>query len=324
MTTSPSSEKIDKQPFTFTGLAPRAAAIIDRMEKCSPVTLQHLKSDQIEANEPKTSNRSGGVSFPQHLPSTKHALPYPTTKIYNMVLLLYTKESGPRYVAQQTEDVLWSMVERYMQQTELKAHQSEYTILPSKENRECVLKCWSNSTDPDRAIHARIFLELWIEWGEYLKSQSNPPIDVPMPDIESYNILLASCYTDAADENGRSVETGSMIALKTWDEIKKSPMNKNSETYLLILQSICQTLDIASNTSKQSIALAKKIFQICCNDGLLTSGIVNIVRQALPKNQLGHLLGIHDTLFESLTTEEIMKKVPDDWSANTMKMNASI
>lgn len=325
LTPSPSSENFDKLPFKITGLAPRAAAILNGMEKCSPVTLKHnIKPDKIEADKSKTSNGSGGVRSPQHLPYTKHALPYPTTKIYNMVLLLFTKESGPIYVAQQSEDVLWSMIEGYMQQTELREYPSEQSILPSKENWECVLKCWSNSTDPDRAIHARIFLESWIEWGEYVKSQINAATDVPMPDIDSYHILLASCYTDAANEDGRAVEIGSKVALQTWDEIKKSAMNKNSETYRLILRSICQTLDIASNTSKQSIILAKKIFQICCNDGLLTIGIVNIVRQTLPDNQLGHLLGINDTLFESLTTEEIMKKVPDDWYANAVKMDASI
>jgi len=51
-------------------------------------------------------------NYPHHLLNINFALPTPTRAIYNMVLVAYAKENGSIHVAQQTEDVIWSMISR--------------------------------------------------------------------------------------------------------------------------------------------------------------------------------------------------------------------
>lgn len=126
------------------GLAQRAGAILQRMEQCSPPALRHKQTtsqqtkvegiveETTQQTEPADDDGTLGSNnnfppsgsyqdvypdYPQHLSITKFELPTPTRQIYNMVLKSYGKEMGPMHVAQQAEDVVWSMIVRAMQQS---------------------------------------------------------------------------------------------------------------------------------------------------------------------------------------------------------------
>lgn len=308
MTPPLNSEK--QLPFTFTGFAPRAASILERMERCSPVSLQHLKPDQT--NELQTSQRAGSVRLPQHLPYTKHALPFPTPEIYNMVLLLHVKEAGPAYIAEEAEDVIWSMIERYMQHKELKANDIESSILPSKENWDCVLRCWSKSTDSYRAFHAYAYMESWKMWNAYLNEQR---MDISEPDLFSFHLLLGTCLGDGSEDE-RAAEVGTRIATQLWDEAKKSPLSKefDSKTYSLLLSCFCQT---TSSKRKPSFALVKLVFQSCSEQCMLTAEHLDIVRNAVPDEVFLQMIGNSDQYVgfdkKPLPSENIIKELPYDW-----------
>ena len=64
-------------------------------------------------------------NYPQHLSHIKSALPTPTRKIYNMVLLSYSKEAGSMHIAQQAEDVVWSMIVHGLQKMQRQLQQAQ-------------------------------------------------------------------------------------------------------------------------------------------------------------------------------------------------------
>lgn len=301
-------------PFTFSGLAHRAASILDKIERCSPVSLQNVKP--VQRNEIQTSKRAGSYRLPQHLPYTKHALPFPTAEIYNMVLLLHAKESGPACIAEEAEDVIWSMIERYMQQRELNTSNKESSILPSKENWDCVLRCWSKSTDSDRAFRAYAYVESWRRWNAYMKDQIDKAIDIYGPDLFSFHLLLETCLADGEKEE-RAAGIGSKIATQLWDEAKESPLFKefDSETYCLLLACLCQKSSIKRN---KSFALAKRVFQSCCEHGMLTVEVLDAVRDAVPDETFLQMVGGKKDKYvgddkKPLPSEAIVKEVPIDW-----------
>lgn len=318
-------------PVTFTGLAPRAAAILDKMERCSPVALRNVNTNQVNNDFFENWNASSKIGFPQHLPYTKHVLPHPTTEIYNMVLLLYAKEPGRLHIAEQAEDVVWSMIERFIQQTNLKMDQRKNNILPSKENWNCVLTCWSINTDPYRAFHAYSFLKSWIEWNKHEKSLLSAEEYNIDPDLESYCLVLQSCLYNSppphiAHNDGqktiqdkeRAMEVGSGVSMRLWQQMEKSTIALDSRTYCLTLRSICQTLELSSSTSKVTVLSAmKRVFRKCCEDGLLTSEILEVVRMASTDSQFAQLIGSKMSLVDAektaVPTEEIIKSLPPEW-----------
>ena len=318
LTPSETSANYNQLPFTFTGLSQRAGAILERMEKCSPVALQYVNPGQINKDGLEISDRAGSIRIPQHLPYAKHSLPSPTKEIYNMVLLMYAKESGPAPIAQQAEDVVYSMIERCMQHKDLTTYQSKDSIWPTKENWDCVLNCWSKSSDPYRAFHAHAFLQTWVDWSKHLEESTNPETFITKPDIHSYNLVLKSCLVNQQD-NVRAAHLSSRIVMEIWDATKISMLHENfdSETYFLILRSLCQISEVIPKPQTFNSNFAKQIFRKCCAAGQLTAEIVEVIRNALPKSEFLRLLGNHDTMMDRqknpLPTGTIMKKVPANW-----------
>ena len=124
--------------MTYRGLAQRTGEILRRMELCAHPALILRKRTSDAAgrrnNDEEGDNFDAGPSqapddivcvggrssyqniypdYPRHLSDNiKFALPIPTRAIYNMVLLRYAKESAPLHIAQQAEDVIWSMITR--------------------------------------------------------------------------------------------------------------------------------------------------------------------------------------------------------------------
>jgi hypothetical protein len=333
MTPSATRESSNQQvvhPFTFTGLAPRAAAILDRMERSSPIALRHNNLNQMNNDLMQNSHKTGRLRVPQHLPYTKHVLPYPTIEIYNMVLLLHAKESGPVHIAQQAEDVIWSMIERYTRQIELKTKNKEQHILPSVENWNCVLRCWSISSDSDRAFHAYSFMKSWVEWNVHQGEIAN---ETSEPDLDSYHFVLQSCLADnsnngavsernngAREEFERAAEVGSGVALRLLQDMEKFALAPSSQTYFLLLRSICQSADFA--TTSKLLTVQKKVFQKCCKDGLLTPEILDVARIASTEAQFAELIGNKVNLVyqdqKSLSTDKILKNLPPEWVKNTI------
>jgi hypothetical protein len=198
--------------------------------------------------------------YPHHLLNVNFALPIPTRAIYNMVLLTYAKEVGSIHVAQQAEDVIWSMISRAntamalldTKQKKRKEYNnndsiSDYTLLlplfPTTENWNCVLKCWSRSNDIDRAFHAYSFLVSWIEWNRHYEDKmlnsNNVSVDgvgnsssldnIAPPNLESFRLVLRSCLVNDEDDGvskeyseslHRATEMGSGVAVRLWKEMQ--------------------------------------------------------------------------------------------------------
>ena len=278
----------------FTGLAQRAGAILHKLELCSPLALRNkqIQSKSNKLIEPstddntqdgtaqqdieqttfttedsdKSSSSYQGVynSYPQHLSHTKFALPMPTSKIYNMVLLCYGKEvsggsnddGSGREVPQQAEDVIWGMLSRVVQQQQHQQQSnSDLLLYPTVENWNCVLSCWSKSNDTDKAFYAFSFLLSWMEWNKHvelndelfnsLKSSSgvDDGVDgISKPDMDSFYFVLQSCLVNdefyiAEDGNDssedeskdariqRAKEMGAGVAIRLWNEMQRSSNN---------------------------------------------------------------------------------------------------
>jgi len=309
----------------FTGLAQRAGAILHKLELCSPLALRNKqqvqsKSEKLidsttkadddtaqedieqttsaskEDNNTSTSSYQGVYnSYPQHLSHTKFALPTPTSKIYNMVLLSYGKEVSGREVPQQAEDVIWGMLSRVVQQQQ-QQHQSNSDLLyPTVENWNCVLSCWSKSYDTDKAFYAFSFLLSWMEWNKHVKLNyelysslgSSSSVDdgldvVSKPDMDSFYFVLQSClvndeFDTVKDGDGndsstedeskdariqRAKEMGAGVAIRLWNEMQRGSNNNDtaldidSTMYHEILQAICQSSELPSTKSTTSRPLA--------------------------------------------------------------------
>jgi len=267
---APINQQQEQEGIGFTGLAQRAGAILHKLELCSPLALRnkqqvkHQSNKSIESTstadttkediEQTTSASEEGSntssssyqgvynSYPQHLSHTKFALPTPTSKIYNMVLLSYGKEvSGSndneierdtgkeagreveregREVPQQAEDVIWGMLSRVVQQQQ-QQHQSNSDLLyPTVENWNCVLSCWSKSNDTDKAFYAFSFLLSWMEWNKHVElndelysslGSSSSDVDgvdgISKPDMDSFYFVLQSCLVNDEFDTGNSDDT---------------------------------------------------------------------------------------------------------------------
>jgi len=317
----------------FTGLAQRAGAILLRMELCapplpplSPQVEDNIQSEPFVSSRPSYQGAYSGSSISPHLLHTKFALPSPTREIYNMVLLSYSKEVGPLHVAQQAEDMVWSMIVRARtQQIQLPSSEGHEkndestttnatadnkrtdTLLPSMENWNCVLKCWSKSADPHRSFYAYSFLLSWIEWDKQYQAvlDKDTPVHESKPSAESYRIVLYSCLVDDSssvvgntshhDKLSQDMESlqrakhiGSGVAIHLWKEMQK--FENDSTTYHMLVQAICQTSELPTtvSTSKSLSALAR-VYTSCCKDGMLTNEISNLVEAATTKSQFAQL-----------------------------------
>merc|ERR1711862_1078630 len=183
-----------------------ANEILKRMEVCSPLAIQ-LSTNHHELKDFTSAGSYQRIypDYPRHLSFTKVALPTPTRAIYNMVLLLYAKEVGGLHVAEQAEDVVWSMILRMMQQSKAQFHDATQSdpktedLIPSIDNWNCVLECWSRNTHPSRAFHSFAFLRSWLEFNEFCQNSVGIAEEVgaqfSQPNAKSYDLLLQSCLS---------------------------------------------------------------------------------------------------------------------------------
>lgn len=334
-----SSQEVTVQ---ITGTAQRGNAILERMEMCSPVFLPQMRIWQRQQQQRQFRQRGGDVfdfssleqpaiesisssssvldhhaaKVPKHLLQTKQAIPTPTRAIYNMVLLLYAKEAGPRYVAEQAEDVVWGMIVRGLQLEEFhKLHdgiegakiqdeEMSTPLFPSTQNWNCVLQSWSNSADPNRAFFAYSFFKSWVEWNESRSGE----VDGSIYDLQSFHWMLKACVVDeftVLDDEGdsnnsatseklliqRAKEVGSRVAIGIWRDMRtrrneNSQIRLTSDTYEHLLLAMCQTTD----RSRGLLAAVAAVFQSCRNDGMETKQITELVRGVMTESQFQKLL----------------------------------
>jgi len=324
----------DSFDITFTGLAQRAGAILERMQQCSPVALidRHTSESKVTSPNSNDGEEKAGDSlhtesesnmqsrsyqgiysdYPHHLDKAKFALPFPTRAIYNMVLLSYAKEPGPIRIAQQAEDVVWSIIVRATQQVQQQTDAStgHDILLPSIENWNCVLKCWSRNTDSDRAFHAFSFLLSWKKWnekwsGDTTTKEEQEHDDTSKPNMESFSLVLQSCLAGDIDANEylyesqdvnyqRAKEMGSGVAIRLWNELQNSTdlLDIDSNMYHQFLQAICQTSELpssSSSTTPRALAALARVFTKCSKDGMVTPEILARVKNATTESQFAKL-----------------------------------
>ena len=350
----------------ITGAAQRGNAILERMEGCSPAFLpqlrkwqrqQELQQRQKKQKQQQQEEQGGsgldvlflqedasteqstigldGIDdyyhtnnkIPKHLIQTKQAIPTPTRAIYNMVLLMYGKEAGTGYVAEQAEDVVWGMIVRGLQLEEFnKSHDIidekgattndddddddgegvSVPLYPSTQNWNCVLQCWSNSTDPNRAFYAYSFFKSWMEWND--RSRGKVMEGASSCDLQSFHWMLQSCLVDEFtmldDEVGdsdastskkliiqRAKEIGSRVAIGIWRDMRAWRDQNNEvtltlDTYEQLLRALCQTTD----RSRGLLAAVASVFQSCRSDGMETKQITDLVRGVMTEAQFQKLL----------------------------------
>jgi len=332
----------------ITGAAQRGNAILERMEWCSPAFLPQLRKWQrqqqqllqrgsgldslltqdssLEATEPALTTPATSDyhinKVPKHLIQTKQAIPTPTRAIYNMVLLMYGKEAGSRYVAEQAEDVVWGMIVRGLQLEEFnQSHDIEGTttkgggedmsapLYPSTQNWNCVLQCWSKSSDPNRAFFAYSFFKSWMEWN-VSRGKVGVVDDVEAScDLQSFHLMIKSCVVDefttfddeVFDSNSASSKKlitqrakviGSRVAIGIWRDIRvwkdqNAEVTLTSDTYYQLLLALCQT---TTDRSRGLLAAVAAVFQSCRSDGMETKHITDIVRGVMTESQFQKLL----------------------------------
>ena len=274
--------------------------------------------------------------YPHHLLDINFALPTPTRAVYNMVLLTYAKEVGSIHVAQQAEDVIWSMISRANTTAMTLLDKSKHDILgdyllqpllPTTENWNCVLKCWSRSNDIDRAFYAYSFLVSWIEWNRHYENElnnNNVSVDgdgnsssldnFATPDLESFRLILRSCLVNDEDDGvskeyseslRRAKEMGSGVAVRLWKEMQNyysnsnvtsTTINYNSTVYHDVTRAICQTAELPStstspsSTTRRALRTLASVYKQCSDDGMLTAAIFDLVKGAMSKSQFARLL----------------------------------
>eukprot|EP00985_Skeletonema_marinoi_P000216 scaffold60_cov137-Skeletonema_marinoi.AAC.15 len=328
----------------ITGAAQRGNAILERMEWCSPAFLPQLRKWQRKQQQ--LQQRGSGLGFlltqdssltatepastttsdyhinmvPKHLIQTKQAIPTPTRAIYNMVLLMYGKEAGSRYVAEQAEDVVWGMIVRGLQLEEFnQSHDIEGTttkggeemsapLYPSTQNWNCVLQCWSRSSDPNRAFFAYSFFKSWMEWNDSRGKVGVVDEVGASCDLQSFHLMIKSCVVDESttfDDEGfdsnsasskklitqRAKVIGSRVAIGIWRDIRvwkdqNAEITLTSDMYYQLLQALCQTTD----RSRGLLAAVAAVFQSCRSDGMETKHITDIVRGVMTESQFQKLL----------------------------------
>ncbi|KAL3770740.1 hypothetical protein ACHAW5_001457 [Stephanodiscus triporus] len=338
-------------------MAQRAGEILLRMELCAPpsilLLLQRRRGEEggsggsdLDDDDDNDSDYSR-PDFPRHLADARFALPVPTRAIYDMVLLAYAKEYGPRRVAEQAEDVVWSMIARAMamrggrrrrrgrprlddgggevvddEAGEEEADDDDLILLPTTENWNCVLKCWSRSDDPDRAFFSYSFLLSWMEWIR--RGQAND--GEGGPNEESFRWVLRSCLADddeydpvglklrgtnkdeVSESRRRAREMGSGVAVRLWREMQNysdGVTRYDSTTYHDAIRAICQTLELPSSSSStttttttttRALTTLVRVYSRCRADGMLTPEITDLVKSATTKLQFARLLAKADAL----------------------------
>jgi len=293
---------------------------------------------RTQQQQPTPSILSGSYQglypdYPHHLLDINFALPTPTRAIYNMVLLAYAKENGSIHVAQQAEDVIWSMISRANTSMVLIKNDNNDIIgddvllplLPTTENWNCVLKCWSRNADVDRAFYAYSFLVSWIEWNIHYEDELNNNAcvdgdrnsssldDIASPDLESFRLVLRSCLVNDEDDCvskeyseslRRAKEMGSGVAVRLWKEMQNYSNSNGTSTkhyydstiYQDMIHAICQTCELPStstspsSTTRRALRALASVYKQCSDDGMLTTDIFDLVKGAMSKSQFARLL----------------------------------
>ena len=292
------------------GLAQRANEVLRRMESITPHTIRQLqlkswKLDELDEDIVQVgSYQNAYQDYPRHLAFSKVALPTPTRAIYNMVLRSYAKEEGDAHVPEQAEDVTWSMIQRVMQlpQSYFASRGQDADILfPSIDNWNCVIECWSRSTDANRSLHAFSFTQAWKEFNSQCERDQSLQYRIgsqlSKPDEATYHSVLDACLVDDDVERGhvesniqRAKEIGSGVSIKVWNDLQQSNIEVDSELYCKVIQAICQTSQLPSaKSTTRSLAALARVFSRCNKDGMINPEISRLVRANMTASQFTQL-----------------------------------
>ena len=137
-----------------------------------------------------------------------------------------------------------------------------------------VLNVWARNINPNKAVHARNWLDKMIK--------------LQKTDKFSYNIVLKACYQTRGDDEQHKVALD--IALRTYKEILSS---EKASPDFITFASITKAVHFLCTNREERKKHLKQIFEECCDRGMLGDLVVKEMKQAIPKGDHFSFIG-HD------------------------------
>jgi len=162
-------------------------------------------------------------------------------------------------------------------------------IRPDQISFTSVLNAWAKSKQPDRALQAKRILTSMLSM-DYLKPDSDNNNNFnPHEKLNAipFNAVLNACAFSAFGPNNERTPIEArrealQIAVSTMAQLRKVVGKPDTVSYGNLLKCCSNLMD----RSNQRTAMSMKIFQQCCNDGMVGELVWNEIRRAVPSKSL--------------------------------------
>lgn len=207
----------------------------------------------------------------------------PDKVTFNTVIYALSK-SSLQGSAEEAEALLERMEAMYKEgRAELKPTPTTYTT---------VINAWANSRDPRKATRARKILNTMIEG--YKAGDVNLK-----PDVKAFTSVISACSRIDL-KHADQIRSALRLAIQTFEEMKNSPEydEANSVTYLAVVKA-CSHL---STDPAERSRVSRSIFQRCCHEGMVSKQFLDMLKRAVPH--------------EDLVALNVEGTIPYEWSRN--------
>jgi hypothetical protein len=168
------------------------------------------------------------------------------------------------------------------------------------------MSCWSRSYVSGSYRRARSILDRQIALHE------KHGCAACKPDVYGYTTVISACAAECGDKRERS--RAFSVALQTFRQLQQLPDNggddsslPNHVTYGAMLKACAKCLP-ASSPLRQK--WSKRVFQDCCEAGMVGDMVVSKLREAVPPDVYRELMQGHSK-----------RSLPSEWTRNVIETN---
>jgi hypothetical protein len=179
-----------------------------------------------------------------------------------------------------------------------------HSMFPNAESYIHVLRVWKSVVSIEKVANAKLIIWRMKDRYEVLSKQHKKKTRL----VDVFNEFLNVCGSHKARSEKEGIEVFGE-ALDAIDIIRSLPeLEPNSATYVALLNACANLLPIGKERSR----LVKKVFSLCCQDGMVDEAVLNQLKAASLEQEYARMV------MDECKTMGTIKIVPESWSVRAL------
>ena len=239
--------------------------------------------------------------------------PQPNTISYNSLLHAYANAPIAIVKLDPSPAQRASKVLQYMIQS------NNPDVAPDVISFTSVLNVWAKSKEPNKTIQTQKILSLLLKMSSQSRWSKRLKITSPIP----FNAVLNTCAFAAFDKNNDMADldtrkTALRVAVSTFSELRKQRgIQPDTISYGNMLKCCSNLMPVGTARTD----LAKKVFELCCADGLVGEMVWNEVRRSIPYKVIAQEILPRKYHVRGGIPKTRLRDVPPHWRVNVSDKN---